>query len=65
MKVSIYSVYHKQAHLVSNQVVKPIQVGGGESIPFVQYRDNTGDNISSKNDSYCELTAQYWMGNTP
>lgn len=26
----------------------------------VQYKDNTGDNISDKNESYCELTVQYW-----
>lgn len=37
-----------------------LQVGNAPDIPHMQ-RDNTGDNISSKNSSYCELTAQYWM----
>lgn len=39
----------------------PIQVGseGKESIGFVC--DNTGENISNKNSSYCELTGLYWV----
>lgn len=31
------------------------QIGESELV-----RDNTGDNISAKNKSYCELTTQYW-----
>ena len=31
------------------------QIGESELV-----RDNTGDNISVKNKSYCELTTQYW-----
>lgn len=38
----------------------PLQVGaeGKESLGYV--RDNTGDNISQKNPSFCELTGLYW-----
>ena len=45
-----------------NATYMPIQVGK-ELHPELDLgfqKDNTGDNISSKNDSYCELTALYW-----
>ncbi|WP_324682449.1 DUF4422 domain-containing protein [Bibersteinia trehalosi] len=58
--ISIYSVYHKASHIVENTYVKPIQVGSGEDIPHIKLRDNIGDNISNKNGTFCELTAQYW-----
>lgn len=31
-----------------------------QPVPDGYYADNIGDNISSKNKSYCELTTQYW-----
>lgn len=31
-----------------------------QEMPEGMYADNTGENISSKNKSYCELTTQYW-----
>lgn len=58
--ISLYTVYHKDSHIISNKYIKPIQVGYGNNIDGVNLRDNSGDNISSKNDSFCELTAQYW-----
>lgn len=40
----------------------PIQVGAALTDTRVaDICDNTGDNISSKNVNYCELTALYWM----
>lgn len=42
----------------------PIKVGSGlsddEAVSLGFLRDNAGQNISSKNPFYCELTAQYW-----
>lgn len=60
LNISLYTVYHKQSHIIKNSYIKPIQVGNAISIQNIDYRDNQGINISKKNDSFCELTAQYW-----
>lgn len=60
MAVSIYTVYHKESHIIKNSCIVPIQVGNDTSISDIKYRDNQGDNISLKNESFCELTAIYW-----
>lgn len=61
--VSILISAHKPTDCIENSVFCPIQVGAGikdrkEIAGFL--KDNIGDNISSKNPRYCELTAQYW-----
>lgn len=58
--ISLYTVYHKAAHIIKDTYIKPIQVGRQDNIPGITLRDNQGDEISAKNDTYCELTAQYW-----
>ena len=60
MKKQIAVVGHKPFEVPSDSAYLGIQVGNGPDIPSL-IRDNTGDNISSKNASYCELTAQYWL----
>lgn len=58
--------FHKDVALqgdydLPNWIV-PIQVGAAltdESVADIQ--DNTGENISTKNVNYCELTALYWL----
>lgn len=62
MKVSVYSAYHKLSPRVSSKSIKPIHVGAaaaGNTLPGM-LADNTGDHISDKNGSFCELTALYW-----
>ena len=51
---------HKPYPMPDDPAYLPIQVGayGKESIGFE--RDDSGDHISGKNRSYCELTGLYW-----
>ena len=59
--VSIYVATHKRIALELPDYCKVIQVNAEENSPWEGYlHDNDGaDNISSKNKSYCELTALY------
>ncbi|MDI2112654.1 DUF4422 domain-containing protein [Commensalibacter nepenthis] len=60
--VKILLCHHKQAPYVKNECFVPIHVGKEISKVSLDYciGDNTGDNISAKNKSWCELTALYW-----
>lgn len=59
--IRILVAMHKAYRLPEDALYAPIQVGGAR-IPGLEQalRDDTGENISSKNSSYCELTALYW-----
>ena len=63
-KIQVYVVSHSEEdikNIDANDVYVPLFVGrnGKDNLGFVS--DDTGDNISSKNSSYCELTGLYWM----
>lgn len=59
--IKIIVCAHKQDYIHKDSVYMPIQVGKAISdIDLGIQGDDTGDNISSKNKSYCELTALYW-----
>ena len=61
-KIQIAVAYHKNSELVKNDCLLPIQVGKACSdIDLDMQGDDTGDNISSKNFGYAELTAIYWL----
>lgn len=62
-KVTIYIAAHKPVMLPTNEPCYHIlQVGAAStSSRFGEYHDNDGDNISSQNQVYCELTGYYWM----
>lgn len=52
---------HKQDFMAQNDVYMPLQVGKAlSSIDLGVQGDDEGDNISSKNPNYCELTGLYW-----
>lgn len=61
-KIQIAVAYHKDSKLIKNDCLLPIQVGKACSdIELDMQGDDTGDNISSKNFGYAELTAIYWL----
>ena len=61
--IKIFISCHKPSRVIEDEVFTPIETGAvyhEKSLSQGILRDNTGDNISSKNPMYCELTAQYW-----
>ena len=58
--IEILIATHKKYQMPKDETYMPIHVGkeGKEDIGYTP--DNTGDNISSKNAFYCELTGLYW-----
>lgn len=58
--VKIVVATHKKYRMPEDEMYLPLQVGA-EGKPDLGYRkDNTGENISSLNSSFCELTGLYW-----
>ena len=60
--IKIYVVCHKPSYVPENPYLYPIQVGTALSGSKLEgmIHDNEGDNISDRNKSQWELTAQYW-----
>lgn len=61
MDIKILVATHKPYWMPVDNIYLPVHVGkeGNENIGFIG--DNTGDNISTKNANYCELTGLYWV----
>ncbi len=60
--VKIYIGVFNKINSISKDCYVPIQLGRDNSkIKLECIGDNTGDNISKENSTYCELTAQYWF----
>ncbi len=62
MSIRLFVSYHKPFPVPQNSFLVPVQVGAAlrEDTLAGCLRDDAGENISGKNRSYCELTAQYW-----
>lgn len=61
--IKIFISSHKDAECLKDEPFYPIQVGAEKTKKELPgfLRDNKGQNLSEKNDKYCELTAQYWV----
>lgn len=65
--VKIVVATHKRYQMPTDKMYIPLHVGAegkkdstGKELDFGYEKDNTGDNISKLNPSFCELTALYW-----
>lgn len=58
--IKVIVAAHKKYPMPKDTMYLPVQVGaaGKEDIGYT--RDDSGENISSKNPHYCELTGLYW-----
>lgn len=61
VQARIYIVAHKDFDVPNMPGYVPILAGAANNDASIELKDDTGDNISAKNPSYCELTAQYWV----
>lgn len=58
----VYEVTHKYVNIYEGDGYLPLMVGAyNKEVPEGYASDNIGDNISDKNDAYCELTGLYWI----
>ena len=57
----LVSVYKDKANSIGDFII-PVSSGAEKykDKDYLPMKDNTGANISVKNDSYCELTVMYW-----
>ena len=61
MDTRIYVITHKEFTPPANPLYLPLHAGHAISADLGYLGDDTGDNISSKNKSFCELTALYFL----
>lgn len=61
-EIKLFVCCHQQTEVPKHPLLYPIQVGAELSDTHFPgfLHDDAGKNISAKNGSYCELTAQYW-----
>lgn len=58
----VYIITHKAYKFPKLDCYRVLNVGSNNNCSNNNYlKDNTGDNISYKNNSYCELTGLYWI----
>ncbi len=58
--IKIIVATHKKYQMPEDKMYLPVQVGSENAKDLGYQKDNTGENISSKNPYYCELTGLYW-----
>ena len=60
MKTTVIVAAHKEYPMPTDPLYLPVQAGRALHAPLAYTGDDTGENISEKNRSFCELTCLYW-----
>lgn len=62
LDIKIFIPCNKDSYIPDNPLFQPIQTGCASSGTYFEgcLHDDQGENISDRNFTYCELTAQYW-----
>ncbi len=60
MEIRVIVAAHKPYWMPDDPMYLPLQVGAAGRAPFLDARDDTGNHISGKNATFCELTGLYW-----
>ena len=60
LNIKVIVATHKKYQMPNDKMYVPIQVGAEGKKDLGYTKDNNGDNISSKNPFFCELTGLYW-----
>lgn len=64
IKIFVTHISNREDEVIDNPLYINVIAGADyqkKEIPKFWMTDNTGDNISSKNKYYCELSTQYWV----
>lgn len=62
MQITVMVAAHKPYEMPQDRMYLPLFVGAGGKADIPGFaRDDTGENISEKNASFCELTGLYWL----
>lgn len=59
-EIKVIVAAHKKYQMPKDPMYLPVQVGAEEKEKIGYQPDNEGENISSKNPYFCELTGLYW-----
>ncbi|MDE1515550.1 DUF4422 domain-containing protein [Vibrio sp. dsl-7] len=60
--IKIYTTHYKKDQIIDSGIITPIHVGCNTSDnSYYEVDDCSGDNISQRNATFCELTAHYWV----
>lgn len=57
----LYVAMHKPYQIPDDPLYVPLQVGAAGREAFCAVGDDAGENISQRNQSFCELTGLYWI----
>lgn len=61
MSMTVMIAAHKPYWMPDDPLYLPVQVGSAGKREMGWQRDDEGDNISAKNQTFCELTGHYWL----